>query len=503
MQEKVSKYPDNTVFYFHAWTFGYENVWIALSAFLKSRIHLDDYRARIYGSLSTLDKSQLHEVGLDIPSDNKSLRALHQEIREAPALCGFINGNHIQSGCLTSQEAVRIHSCERGMGCRVMDSAKNTAVVHIIPIITRSKGIEILELGAGGGKGDLDQKEELETGHPADMVRLLELCASSIEDPEILAKVHLLLRQAAEGDKGTIDIDLQSQKQGPGGVIESSLNSLVAVLSSHVSKNEETAQTQGQTIRFPYSRHSSYTELRGLIRAFRPMGVYPCTVDTDSWTPELSMRSLFGDLCSADNFHHDLEMTKGFGSELQCREGSKRSRQDTQRSTQSSDDAIRSPTIDKRPRLADTMAAPSSEAGLDLYRPVALKVQDCALDNATGKGQVARHTKESFVDLNPSTPEWAQPDITLLTATDVRSAPPGSTRSASCRTLDMACPSINIDSRKESALALPSFRKGTIKSIVTNQELAYNAAMGNGLTWSDYGGLVSTRSKANQEEQEL
>ena len=28
--DKVSKYPDDTIFYFHSWTFGYENVWICL-----------------------------------------------------------------------------------------------------------------------------------------------------------------------------------------------------------------------------------------------------------------------------------------------------------------------------------------------------------------------------------------------------------------------------------------------------------------------------------------
>jgi hypothetical protein len=119
--DKVSKYPDDTVFYFHSWTFGYENVWIALSAFLRSRIHLDTYRAGIYGSLSSLDKKSLREVGLNVTSDNKFLRESGLDVREAPALCGFRNGNRMQPGCLTSQPDVRIHSCERGMGCPVLD----------------------------------------------------------------------------------------------------------------------------------------------------------------------------------------------------------------------------------------------------------------------------------------------------------------------------------------------------------------------------------------------
>jgi hypothetical protein len=175
---KVSKFPDDTTFYFHSWTFGYENVWIAISTFLGSRIHLDGYRARIYGSLSTLDRKQLREAGLKVPADNKFLRDCGLDIHEAPALCGFKNGNHIQPGCLTSEENARIHSCERGMGCQIMDSDTDARIVHIIPIITRVNGAEIAEAGAGGGQGDLDQKEELEAGGLPDVDRLMKLCAA-------------------------------------------------------------------------------------------------------------------------------------------------------------------------------------------------------------------------------------------------------------------------------------------------------------------------------------
>jgi DNA cross-link repair 1C protein len=36
--EKVQKYPEDTIFYLRAWTFGYEEVWQALSAFLDSKV---------------------------------------------------------------------------------------------------------------------------------------------------------------------------------------------------------------------------------------------------------------------------------------------------------------------------------------------------------------------------------------------------------------------------------------------------------------------------------
>lgn len=38
--EKVTEYPIDTVFHFHAWTFGYEEVWIALSRALQSQVWL-------------------------------------------------------------------------------------------------------------------------------------------------------------------------------------------------------------------------------------------------------------------------------------------------------------------------------------------------------------------------------------------------------------------------------------------------------------------------------
>ena len=36
--DKVSKYPPNTIFHFQAWTYGYEDVWVALSKALGSKV---------------------------------------------------------------------------------------------------------------------------------------------------------------------------------------------------------------------------------------------------------------------------------------------------------------------------------------------------------------------------------------------------------------------------------------------------------------------------------
>lgn len=36
-------------------------------------------------------------------------------------------------------------------------------------------------------------------------------------------------------------------------------------------------------ITFPYSRHSSYAELRDLVKVFKPVDIYPCTVNKAGW----------------------------------------------------------------------------------------------------------------------------------------------------------------------------------------------------------------------------
>ena len=35
---KVEGYPDDTIFYFRAWTFGYEEAWVALSVALNAKV---------------------------------------------------------------------------------------------------------------------------------------------------------------------------------------------------------------------------------------------------------------------------------------------------------------------------------------------------------------------------------------------------------------------------------------------------------------------------------
>ena len=101
---KVSQYPKSTVFYIDAWTFGYEDVWQALSVFLGSQIHVDEYRYGLYLALAN---------------------GTEPKAPEAVKLMGYQCGNHPQKGCLSSIPC-RLHSCEKGTGCVVWDRGEWT-----------------------------------------------------------------------------------------------------------------------------------------------------------------------------------------------------------------------------------------------------------------------------------------------------------------------------------------------------------------------------------------
>lgn len=105
-------------------------------------------------------------------SDSQFAPQLHLA-PEAPGLVGFMCGNTYHPGCLTLDETVRLHSCEKGNYCRTV---QKSPVVWIRPIIARlPDGQDIAEVGVGGGGGDLERKAELDYLLPQDIEPFLEL----------------------------------------------------------------------------------------------------------------------------------------------------------------------------------------------------------------------------------------------------------------------------------------------------------------------------------------
>ncbi|KAL8889856.1 MAG: hypothetical protein Q9215_002948 [Flavoplaca cf. flavocitrina] len=186
MLREVSKFPGDTIFHFNAWTLGYEEVWMALAAHIGSQIHVDDYKWRLYRSLSVLGGST-------------------SESLEGAALCGFQFGNRTQAGCLTQDDTVRLHSCERGTKCSSLENSDN--IVWITPLINHSEQGDIPELGAGGGGGDLSQTHELEITDPETIFKLIELCKHQIQDDKTLTQTLRVLEEFIGSERRTMPLD--------------------------------------------------------------------------------------------------------------------------------------------------------------------------------------------------------------------------------------------------------------------------------------------------------
>ena len=95
---------------------------------------------------------------------------------EAPALTGFLCGNKRHDGCLTLDEKVSLHSCERGNFCSVV---RNSRVVRIEPVVAFLEDSYLGEIGVGGGGDDLNQGAELDILGQDEIAALCQLCATS------------------------------------------------------------------------------------------------------------------------------------------------------------------------------------------------------------------------------------------------------------------------------------------------------------------------------------
>ncbi|KAG2163344.1 hypothetical protein JADG_003083 [Aureobasidium aubasidani] len=287
--EKVSQYHSDTVFYLNTWTFGYEEVWIALAAALRTRVHLDDYRWRLYSSQ-----------------------------RDQPTCYGPQTAP-LESGSTVVKEELAVRFF------RIV-----ARVVWITPIIVRHKGHEIAEIGAGGGQGDLNQTYSLELYDQGTVQQLLMTCRRVLQaQPDLRDQMTQWFSTLMKSGKESIDLDLEilrdevehtSQDGKPVDEfdmdnlpIDKLVPALTRLITGKSDQEAEDRREQQREITFPFSRHSSYLELRELVQALRPKDIYPCTVDSSTYTYDVSMEMLFGDVCSANIFHADKEIHAELG----------------------------------------------------------------------------------------------------------------------------------------------------------------------------------------------
>ncbi|GAB1192081.1 hypothetical protein APSETT444_001265 [Aspergillus pseudonomiae] len=203
--QKVASYPEDTTFYFRAWTFGYEEVWMALSAALNSKVYIRYVPITVILRLMKQVHVDRYQMGL-----YRSLVSAQKGTSEASALCGFELGNRFVPGCLSEDEECRIHSCEPGVQCSVISSKKP---VYIIPIVSRTNdGSEIPEIGAGGGGGDLYQIHELEIPNELALEQLEKLCLERIHDSQTLLETREAIIEAFRSKSKALQLDSYEMK---------------------------------------------------------------------------------------------------------------------------------------------------------------------------------------------------------------------------------------------------------------------------------------------------
>ncbi|KAK3350041.1 beta-lactamase-like protein [Lasiosphaeria hispida] len=292
---KVAEYPPDTIFHFQAWTYGYEDVWIALSKLLGAKIHVDEYKMRIYASLLTKDPASKFGTQFHLSP-------------EAAGLVGFTCGNTHHAGCLTLDEKVRLHSCEKGNYCKTV---LESPVVRIQPIVTRlPNGQDVAEVGVGGGGDGLERDVELDYLLPTEAEALMDvICGLDEVSDDLKEQIRLFLLQAsASGRK--IPLDLERANFGDDN--ETKIANAFQAIAKMSQLGRGARPTAGaeealpDLVTFPYSRHSSYAELCHLLEALKPRDVWPCTVNPREWFEnDITIEGLFGRYCTGTTFKHD------------------------------------------------------------------------------------------------------------------------------------------------------------------------------------------------------
>ena len=362
--KKLLEYPSQTQFYFHAWTFGYEDVIRLLAHTLQSPVHLDRYRYSIYASLG----GRSYDVSGAL------------QPAEISAFSGFSVGNTKHASILTRDDSARLHSCERGAGCWSTNPEYAENLVHIKPIISRHEGRAMFEAGLGGGQGDLDQIHELELGDAEAIEKLIALCQQKMKDKAALATMTELLRnhlQVVTDAGARLRFDTNAVHSDESASDNMKPEDLAHLLQHHVQQGDEaTAKIEEggindglpKLITFPYSRHSSYEELRLLLEKLRPRDVWPCTAPKASeYDESKSMQNLFGEVCRREedegnlHFRWDADMR-----EAKLKRGDDVNNLETQRADQSNSGAMSPSSPGQFQSVASEVVPPHQLGALSL-----------------------------------------------------------------------------------------------------------------------------------------
>ncbi|KAK9477886.1 hypothetical protein V1514DRAFT_282006, partial [Lipomyces japonicus] len=122
----MARYPNDVVFHINAWTWGYEELLIALSAGMNSKIHVGKHRYNIFKSIR---HPSVYEHGPALSGYSYAQSGNAESLPQYPDI----------TGCLTMEETgVRLHACERAFRCEGRN--KGQRVVYISPVVSSDLG---------------------------------------------------------------------------------------------------------------------------------------------------------------------------------------------------------------------------------------------------------------------------------------------------------------------------------------------------------------------------
>lgn len=284
---------------------------MTLASYFKSQIHLSPYHYKLFKSVPWT---------------------------QSPYLAGFALGNSEQTGVLTTNPDVRIHSCERGLECPGLEGKK---VVYITPAVAMIDGVVYQEEGIEWG----DLSNDADFSILGQFQLLLDMLGAEVS-PEIKSMLLAASRSRKEavplqfddshGEAAFTKVDLLRMLSGAAAEKQSQHDPQPQL--RNWPGTDYIATDSGEMlptwVPFPYARHSSLTELRSFVATFRPKDVHQCVVDEATWSPAHSVRHLFGGLCSGSEFRHDKEMMAIYRARIAGQEARERLRDEMEAESQ-------------------------------------------------------------------------------------------------------------------------------------------------------------------------